>query len=71
MMHPALFFHEYLITFGDEVQYYQGRSFNTAISVFVLNRYSTLVYRIASLVGLSDLSALSEEVSAHSRVETS
>ena len=44
-----------LTRLAQEKQYLQNRSLSGAIAVFVLNRYSTLLYRIANLIASTNL----------------
>ena len=46
----ALIFFEYLLTFDQEVRLFWGKKLTGAVVLFVINRYTTLIYTIYSML---------------------
>ena len=46
----ALVFFEYLLTFDQEVRLFWGKKLTGAVVLFVINRYTTLIYTIYSML---------------------
>ena len=58
----ALFFYEYFISLSGEVKYLASRPTTSGLVLFLVNRYTTLITRVARLIQFVDWSGVSEPV---------